>query len=44
MVCRSYIMKCDDDTFVKVDSVLGEIKEASRNKSLYLGNFNALKW
>lgn len=37
-------MKCDDDTFVRVDSVLGEINEASRNKSLYLGNFNALKW
>ncbi|KAF5752712.1 Galactosyltransferase family protein isoform 1 [Tripterygium wilfordii] len=41
-VTAAYIMKCDDDTFVRVDSVLKEIGGISRNKSLYMGNLNLL--
>ena len=33
-------MKCDDDTFVRVDSVLNEVKKVSSDKSLYVGNMN----
>uniref|UniRef100_A0A1D1XVX2 Putative beta-1,3-galactosyltransferase 20 n=1 Tax=Anthurium amnicola TaxID=1678845 RepID=A0A1D1XVX2_9ARAE len=36
-----YIMKCDDDTFVRVDTVLKEIHN-TRKKSLYMGNLNLL--
>ncbi|EXB29782.1 putative beta-1,3-galactosyltransferase 19 [Morus notabilis] len=35
-----YIMKCDDDTFVRVDVVLNEAKEVPQGKSLYVGNIN----
>ncbi|KAK8918510.1 putative beta-1,3-galactosyltransferase 19 [Platanthera zijinensis] len=35
-----YIMKCDDDTFVRIDSVMKEIKKVPVNKSLYVGNIN----
>ncbi|KAI3860439.1 hypothetical protein MKX03_010877 [Papaver bracteatum] len=38
----AYIMKCDDDTFVRVDTVLKEIKGISSEKSLYMGNLNLL--
>ncbi|CAM8890719.1 unnamed protein product [Rhodiola kirilowii] len=37
----SYVMKCDDDTFVRVDSVLNAIDQnASKNGSFYMGNMN----
>lgn len=35
-----YIVKCDDDTFVRVDAVLKEAKKVSDGKSLYVGNIN----
>lgn len=35
-----YIMKCDDDTFVKVDSIMNEIKSVSGTGSVYIGNIN----
>ncbi|KAI7736006.1 hypothetical protein M8C21_023868 [Ambrosia artemisiifolia] len=35
-----YIMKCDDDTFVRVDAVLNEAKKIGDGKSLYIGNLN----
>ncbi|XP_071737472.1 hydroxyproline O-galactosyltransferase GALT6-like [Rutidosis leptorrhynchoides] len=35
-----YIMKCDDDTFVRVDAVLNEANKIVDGKSLYLGNIN----
>ena len=35
-------MKCDDDTFVRVDTVLKEIDRTSPYKSLYMGNLNLL--
>ncbi|XP_011620767.1 hydroxyproline O-galactosyltransferase GALT2 [Amborella trichopoda] len=38
----AYIMKCDDDTFVRVDTVLKELKSISPKKSLYMGNLNLL--
>ncbi|KAF5475088.1 hypothetical protein F2P56_006933 [Juglans regia] len=41
-VTAAYIMKCDDDTFVRVDTVLKEIEGISSNKSLYMGNLNLL--
>ncbi|XP_004298603.1 PREDICTED: probable beta-1,3-galactosyltransferase 19 [Fragaria vesca subsp. vesca] len=35
-----YIMKCDDDTFVRVDAVLKEARKARKHRSLYIGNLN----
>ncbi|KAI3807460.1 hypothetical protein L1987_23388 [Smallanthus sonchifolius] len=35
-----YIMKCDDDTFIRVDAVLSEANKVNGDKSLYLGNIN----
>jgi hypothetical protein len=35
-----YIMKGDDDTFVRVDAVLKEAKKIGEGKSLYVGNIN----
>ncbi|CAL9108475.1 unnamed protein product [Musa acuminata var. zebrina] len=39
-VSARYIMKCDDDTFVRVDAVMNEVKKVPSNKSLYVGNIN----
>lgn len=41
-VTAPYIMKCDDDTFIRVDTVLKEIRGVSPNRSLYMGNLNLL--
>lgn len=38
-VAAKYIMKCDDDTFVRLDSVIKEAKKLG-DKSLYIGNMN----
>ena len=38
----SYIMKCDDDTFIRVDAVLNEIRGSAWKRSLYMGNLNLL--
>lgn len=35
-------MKCDDDTFVRVETVLKEIDGISPKRSLYMGNLNLL--
>ncbi|XP_057864417.2 hydroxyproline O-galactosyltransferase GALT2 isoform X2 [Cryptomeria japonica] len=35
-----YIMKCDDDTFVRVDTILKEIKLTPHKHGLYMGNLN----
>ncbi|GMN41739.1 hypothetical protein TIFTF001_010961 [Ficus carica] len=35
-----HIMKCDDDTFVRVDTVLKEAHKVNEDKSLYIGNIN----
>ncbi|KZV51030.1 Galactosyltransferase family protein isoform 1 [Dorcoceras hygrometricum] len=41
-VTAAYIMKCDDDTFIRIDTVLKEIAGTSPARSLYLGNLNLL--
>ncbi|TQD85353.1 hypothetical protein C1H46_029095 [Malus baccata] len=41
-VTAAYIMKCDDDTFIRVDTVLKEIGGIPSEKSLYMGNLNLL--
>ncbi|OMO55011.1 hypothetical protein COLO4_36233 [Corchorus olitorius] len=38
-VAAKYIMKCDDDTFVRVDAVIKEARKVG-DKSLYIGNMN----
>ncbi|PPR82854.1 hypothetical protein GOBAR_AA37865 [Gossypium barbadense] len=38
-VAAKYIMKCDDDTFVRVDPVIKEAKKLG-DRSLYIGNMN----
>lgn len=35
-------MKCDDDTFVRLDIVLKQIEAIAPEKSLYMGNLNLL--
>ncbi|KAG1347560.1 putative Hydroxyproline O-galactosyltransferase GALT5 [Cocos nucifera] len=39
-VSAKYIMKCDDDTFVRVDAVMNEVKKIPSGRSLYVGNIN----
>ncbi|KAG7951677.1 hypothetical protein I3843_12G019700 [Carya illinoinensis] len=39
-VSAKYIMKCDDDTFVRVDAVFNEAKKVPEGRSLYIGNIN----
>ncbi|CAL5374744.1 unnamed protein product [Camellia sinensis] len=39
-VAAKYIMKCDDDTFVRLDAVIKEAKKVPDNKSFYIGNVN----
>ncbi|KAH9607308.1 hypothetical protein KSS87_016803 [Heliosperma pusillum] len=39
-VAAKYVMKCDDDTFVRVDAILREANKVPDNKSLYVGNIN----
>lgn len=34
------VMKCDDDTFVNVDAVLGEARKIPEGESFYVGNIN----
>ncbi|XP_075505035.1 hydroxyproline O-galactosyltransferase GALT6-like [Primulina tabacum] len=36
----NYIMKGDDDTFVRVDTIFMEAKKVPANTSLYMGNIN----
>ncbi|XP_021908695.1 hydroxyproline O-galactosyltransferase GALT4-like [Carica papaya] len=39
-VAAKYIMKCDDDTFVRLDAVIKEAKKVHADRSLYIGNMN----
>ncbi|CAF1976701.1 unnamed protein product [Brassica oleracea var. botrytis] len=39
-VAAKYIMKCDDDTFVRVDAVIQEAEKVKGRGSLYIGNIN----
>lgn len=40
VVSAKYVIKCDDDTFVRLDSVVAEIKKVPSGKSLYIGSMN----
>ncbi|KAG6493452.1 hypothetical protein ZIOFF_048438 [Zingiber officinale] len=40
IVSARYIMKCDDDTFVRIDPVMNKVKTVPIEKSLYIGNIN----
>jgi hypothetical protein len=40
VVSAKYIMKHDDDNFVRLDSVVNEIQKVPSGRSLYLGNIN----
>lgn len=40
VVPAKHIMKCDDDTFVRIDSVLDQVKKVQSGKSMYVGNIN----
>lgn len=35
-----HIMKCDDDTFVRVDAVINEANKVPEGRSMYIGNIN----
>ncbi|KAL3640637.1 Hydroxyproline O-galactosyltransferase galt6 [Castilleja foliolosa] len=39
-VSAKYIMKGDDDTFVRVDAILDEAKKIPEGRSFYIGNIN----
>ncbi|KAK4394574.1 Hydroxyproline O-galactosyltransferase GALT6 [Sesamum angolense] len=39
-VSAKYIMKGDDDTFVRVDAIIAEAKKVPESRSLYIGNIN----
>ncbi|CAA2976017.1 hydroxyproline O-galactosyltransferase GALT2 [Olea europaea subsp. europaea] len=39
-VTAAHIMKCDDDNFIRVDTVLKEIEGVPSTKPLYMGNLN----
>ncbi|KAJ4778800.1 Galactosyltransferase family protein [Rhynchospora pubera] len=41
-ISATYVMKCDDDTFVRVNVIMGRIKLISSKRPLYLGNLNLL--
>jgi len=34
VVPAKYVMKCDDDTFVRIDSVLDQVKKVQSDKSV----------
>lgn len=40
VVSAKYVMKCDDDTFVRLNSVMAEVRKIPDGKSFYLGNLN----
>ncbi|KAK4437128.1 Hydroxyproline O-galactosyltransferase GALT6 [Sesamum alatum] len=39
-VSAKYIMKGDDDAFVRVDAIIDEAKKVPESRSLYIGNIN----
>nr|GMD16970.1 hydroxyproline O-galactosyltransferase GALT6-like [Ipomoea batatas] len=40
IMASKYIMKCDDDTFVRIDALMNEVKKVPHGRSLYVGNIN----
>lgn len=41
-VTAKYIMKTDDDTFVRIDSILEEVRAKEIPQGLYMGSMNEL--
>ncbi|XP_051146070.1 hydroxyproline O-galactosyltransferase GALT6 [Andrographis paniculata] len=39
-VAAKYVMKCDDDTFVRIDTVMMEVNKIESGRSFYIGNIN----
>lgn len=39
-MAAKYIMKCDDDTFVRIDAVMMELNKIQNGRSFYVGNIN----
>ncbi|KAL0385660.1 UNVERIFIED_CONTAM: Hydroxyproline O-galactosyltransferase GALT6 [Sesamum radiatum] len=39
-VAAKHIMKCDDDTFVRIDAVMAEVNKIQNGRSFYIGNIN----
>ncbi|XP_019164731.1 PREDICTED: hydroxyproline O-galactosyltransferase GALT5-like [Ipomoea nil] len=39
-MAAKYIMKGDDDTFVRIDALMNEVKKVPQGRSLYVGNIN----
>lgn len=39
-MAAKHIMKCDDDTFVRIDAVIMEVNKIQNDKSFYIGNIN----
>jgi hypothetical protein len=37
-------MKCDDDTFVRIDEILAEVQKKAIPQGLYMGNMNEGHW
>lgn len=40
VIPAKHIMKCDDDTFVRIESVLDQVNKVQSGKSIYVGNIN----
>ncbi|KAJ4747099.1 hypothetical protein LUZ62_052469 [Rhynchospora pubera] len=40
VVSAKYVMKCDDDNFVRIESVMNELMKVPDDRSLYMGNIN----
>ncbi|EEE62845.1 hypothetical protein OsJ_17648 [Oryza sativa Japonica Group] len=40
VVSARYVMKCDDDTFVRLDSIITEVNKVQSGRGLYIGNIN----
>ncbi|KAJ8553848.1 hypothetical protein K7X08_024526 [Anisodus acutangulus] len=40
VISAKNIMKCDDDTFVRIEAVIKEVNKVPENRSLYIGNIN----
>jgi len=41
-ITAAYIMKCDDDTFVRLNVILRGINNIAHKKTLYMGNLNVM--
>ncbi|KAE8769128.1 putative beta-1,3-galactosyltransferase 18 [Hordeum vulgare] len=40
VIPAKYVMKCDDDTFARIDSILDQVKKVKSDKSVYVRSMN----